>query len=455
MNKKIILISCLIMLILVLVLVNRNFKSEKNEKTAYLTSSVINIFDKQVTVQDDMNIIYTFVMENNGLNLGDTINLEYKGSLDKENVFQNVKVLAYEIVKPVDKQVPDTFNDKGIFSKYYQVAYNKLKTMTLDEKIGQILLVRVPTANQIEDLKKYKFGGYLLFERDFTGKTKPEVIEMIKTYQDNSSIPLLIAVDEEGGKVSRISSNKNLVETPFKSPRELYLSGGLALVREDTIEKSKILDELGINLNLAPVVDVSTNQTDYIYERTLGENTTITSQYSKAVIEASKNGKVSYTLKHFPGYGNNADTHLGVSVDTRTLESIKQNDLPPFKAGIDAGAEAVLISHNIVSVIDPNNPASLSPGVHNLLRNDLEFTGLSITDDLSMQAISNNYPKKAVINAILAGNDLLIVTDYEQAVEEIKQGLTNNLISEELLDEMAFRVLAFKYYKGLLTVNQK
>jgi len=163
---------------------------------------------------------------------------------------------------------------------------------------------------------------------------------MINELQEAAKIPILTAVDEEGGTVVRISSNPNLVSERFASPRELYLSGGLDEIRKDTIEKSNLLSKLGINLNLAPVIDVSTDPNDYMYKRTIGENTQITSRYAKTVIEASKLNNVSYTLKHFPGYGNNDDTHNSSVTDTRTYDDILNNDLPPFEAGINAGAEA-------------------------------------------------------------------------------------------------------------------
>ncbi|MBQ8472025.1 MAG: beta-hexosaminidase [Bacilli bacterium] len=456
MNRKVIISIITITLFLTLILLNNKFNNhEEVLETNYLTSTVINIDNNQVTLQDSNNIIYTFLMDNESLLIGESIELVYKGELNKNKEFQENEVIDFKVLEPVNGNVPDLWLDNGMFSKFYNLAYKKLETMTLEEKIGQILLVRVPTTKQIEDLKKYNFGGYLLFERDFLNKTKKQVINMIQEFQDNSKIPLLIAVDEEGGRVSRISSNSNLVPTPFKSPRELYLEGGFELIKNDTISKSKILEELGINLNLAPVVDVSTNQNDYIYERTLGESSSLTSDYARTVINASKNGKVSYTLKHFPGYGNNEDTHLGISVDTRSLESIKNNDLPPFKAGIESGSEAVLVSHNIVSAIDKNMPASLSSSVHNLLRRDLNFTGIIITDDLSMQAISNNYPDTYIIDAIQAGNDLLIVTNYEDAFNIIKTNIQNNTLSQEQIDKMAFRILAWKYSKGLIIPNQK
>ncbi|MDD6223422.1 MAG: glycoside hydrolase family 3 N-terminal domain-containing protein, partial [bacterium] len=167
----------------------------------------------------------------------------------------------------------------------------------------------------------------------------------------------------------------------------------------------------------------------------------------------SKKTGVSYTLKHFPGYGNNVDTHVGSSIDNRTYDSIVIHDLPPFKAGIKVGAEAILISHNTVTSIDPNYPASLSANVHNLLRNELDFTGIVIADDLDMGALSSI--DHASVLAILAGNDMIITTNYAESFSEIKNAISSNQISEAYINQLAFRVLAWKYYKGLMFVDQK
>ena len=209
-----------------------------------------------------------------------------------------------------------------------------------------------------------------------------------------------------------------------------------------------MLNNLGINLNLAPVVDISTNKKDYMYERSLGENAKLTAQYAKTVIETSKTTKVSYTLKHFPGYGNNLDTHKGISIDKRSREEIYQKDLEPFREGIKAGAEAVLISHPIVMSIDNENPASLSTKIHQLLRKELNFTGVIITDDLAMKAVAED--EENVIKAIIAGNDLIITADYKQAIKAMKQGLEKEKIKQEEIDKAVFKVLAWKYAKKLL-----
>lgn len=443
-------------IILVLVLTVLLFPSGKEEKlvTSKLTAMVINIGESTLTVQDDKDVIYTFNSNSNDVNVGEVVVIEYTGLLDKSTSVQKNSLVG---ILPVSNDEEEYFNrsrsNGGIFEQFNTLAENKLKTMTLDEKIGQLLLVRYPDANAKEALEKYKFGGYVFFEKDFKDKTEKEVQNMMSELQKVANIPLLTAVDEEGGKVVRVSSNPNLASSKFLSPRQLYQEGGFDLIKEDVVNKSKVLANLGINLNLAPVVDVSTNPDDYMYDRTLGEGTSLTSTYASTVINASKNGKVSYVLKHFPGYGNNNDTHQGVVLDNRTFSDIETNDLPPFEAGINASAEAVLVSHNTVVNIDSNNPASLSPSIHNLLRNNLGFTGVIMTDDLAMGAISSI--DNATVKALLAGNDIIMVTDYEKSFNEIKSALNNGTISEELIDNANHRIISWKYYKGLMYQNQK
>lgn len=349
----------------------------------------------------------------------------------------------------VESLESDKYKNNSLFGKYYKKSLRKLKNMSIDQKIGQLLLVRYPEEEQKDVLKKYQFGGYLFFAKDFRNKTKDEVISMINDLQSTSKIPILTAVDEEGGVVVRVSSNPNLRSERFLSSQKLYELGGFDKIKEDTIEKSNLLRELGLNLNLAPVVDVSTNKDDYMYERSIGQNSDITAEYAKTVISASKGSGVSYTLKHFPGYGNNIDTHTASSIDNRSLDDIEKNDLSPFKAGIEAKAEAILVSHNIVDSIDNKNPASISQKVHKLLRKNLNFSGIVITDDLEMGATKDIEDKS--VKAILAGNDLLIVTDYLESINEIKNAINNKIITENDLDKKVLKILEWKYYKKLLS----
>lgn len=153
-------------------------------------------------------------------------------------------------------------------------------------------------------------------------------------------------------------------------------------------------------------------------------------------------------MKHFPGYGNNKDTHTTSSMDKTSLEEFWNKHLVPFKVGIEAGAEAVMISHNIVSAVDKENIASLSPAVHNILLKDLKFTGIAITDDLDMDAakiVPNKYLK-----ALQAGNHIILCSEYRLAHTEILNAIKDGLVTEEYLNKQVFKVLAWKYYKGLL-----
>lgn len=456
MEKKIMIMGVVFFTLVIggICLYNTLMREDLNLEKTELVARVLGDKGEMLVIQGSDNVIYTIDKCDSSLQAGDNILLEYTG-IRENNVNNRLDDInsCNVIYTMSDEDLPTDFNDEGMFSKYYNLAYQKVKEMSLEEVIAQVLLVRYPDNNQVAILEKYQFGGYVFFEKDFKDKTKNEVINMMEELQEVAKIPILTAVDEEGGKVVRISSNTNLRSEKFASSQSLYQEGGFSRIKSDTIEKSNLLMNLGINLNLAPVVDVANDSNAYMYERTLEEGTELTATYAKTVIEASKGTGVSYTLKHFPGYGNNTDTHIGTVSDNRSYEEIVENDLPPFESGIEAGAEAVLVSHNVVTSLDNDNPASLSASVHNLLRNQLDFTGIIITDDLSMGATSALTDK--AVKAILAGNDLLITSDYEGDIADIKSAINKGTLAKESVEKMAMRVIAWKYYKGLLLENQK
>jgi len=210
------------------------------------------------------------------------------------------------------------------------------------------------------------------------------------------------------------------------------------------------LAELGINLNLAPVADVSINETDFIYKRSFGKEAEETAKYIKTVVEAMKKQGISSSLKHFPGYGNNPDTHTGSAVDTRPYQQFISNDFIPFKAGIESGAESVLVSHNIVEAIDSELPASLSKKVIDILRYDMEFTGIITTDDLSMGAVSELQTEfSPEVMAVSAGNDMLIVTDFEKSFQSLLNAVNLGEISIDRINESVLRILKWKHYMNM------
>lgn len=330
-------------------------------------------------------------------------------------------------------------------------AQELLDGMTLEEKVGQMFIARCPETDAAQLAADYHLGGYILFGRDFKDKTAEQVTTDIQSYQDAAEIPLLIAVDEEGGTVNRVSSNPNLRSSPFRSPQSLYSEGGLELVRSDAQEKCRLLESLGININFAPVCDVSQDPADFIYDRTLGRDAQETSQYVAAVVETMAEEGMGSVLKHFPGYGNNTDTHTGVAYDDRPYDTFLTSDFLPFQAGIAAGADMVLVSHNIVSAMDETSPASLSPEVHRVLREDLGFTGVIVTDDLVMDGVRDFAgDDEAAVLAVQAGNDLLCCTDFQTQVPAVLAAVESGEITEEQIDAAVLRVLTMKLRLGIL-----
>ena len=351
-----------------------------------------------------------------------------------------------------DNPVPTAWRDNGIFSPYYEKAYLKMKEMSTEEKIGQVLLARCPEENYYETAEEYHLGGYMLFYNNYEGKNKDDVIRFTRTLTENRDIPMIIASDEEGGLVNRITGITELENREFLSPRELFDQGGLDAIKEDAIEKSLLLNDLGINTNLAPVCDICTGEDKFMYERSLGQSATVTSAFVSDFTHVSQSNGVSVTLKHFPGYGNNADTHTGIAIDKRPYETFLSTDFLPFKAGIDSGAHVVMVSHNIVECMDKDQPASLSPEVHRILREELGFTGIVITDDLEMGAIKKySANDSAAVEALLAGNDMICMTNIEDSYQDIFSAVSSGRIEMDDLEHSVMRILAWKYAKGLLT----
>lgn len=330
-------------------------------------------------------------------------------------------------------------------------AKEKLKELSNEDKVGQLLLARCPDTDAINSIKNYHLGGYILFGQDFDNKTKEQIKNSIKSYQDSSKLPMFIAVDEEGGTVVRVSSNINLCPKKFASPQNIFNSSGMDGIISDVKEKSSTLKDLGINLNLAPVADVSTNPSDYIYSRTFGKPANETANYIHTVVSTMNECNISCTLKHFPGYGNNLNTHTGISIDKRSMADFRNSDFLPFKAGIDAGCDSILVSHNIVEAMDPSEPASLSPNVHEILRNELNFKGVIMTDDLAMDAITKyTKDKSPAVTAINAGNDMIIVTDLLNSYNSLLAEVNNGNITQQQLDEKVTRILTWKMAKGII-----
>lgn len=329
-----------------------------------------------------------------------------------------------------------------------------LAAMTVEEKVGQLFFARCPEENAAALAAEYHLGGYLLFRRDFKDKSVQEVQADVASYQVACAVPMLIGADEEGGSVARVSGNPQIRGERFPSPQALYNQGGLAAVLADCREKNALLQRLGINVNLAPVADLSTDAKDFIYDRTLGRGTEETCAYVAAVVEQMEADGMGSVLKHFPGYGSNADTHTGAALDARSLDQLRNADFLPFQAGLAAakgGTAAVLVSHNILQQVDSDCPGSLSPALYRLLREELGFDGLALTDDLGMKAITQYAGEECpAVLALAAGCDMVISEDFQTEIPQVLAALEEGRLSQARVDEAAARVLGWKYNLGLI-----
>ncbi len=326
-----------------------------------------------------------------------------------------------------------------------------LSQLSLEEKIAQMMLVSCHEAVDIEGACSYGVGGLCLYSHSFESKSADDIKAMNENFQSLSKIPLLISTDEEGGTVVRVSANDQIRAVPFKSPSELFDEGGFELVESDTQEKANLLLSLGINVNLAPVCDVPLDEENYIYDRCFSLSPKDTAKYTELVTKVMKEKRIGSTLKHFPGYGGSVDTHQSMGYDEREYSAFENGDFLPFESAIQAGADSVLVSHNIVKCMDDEMPASLSAPVHNILRDELGFTGVVITDDLVMEGIQQfTDGESAAVLAVKAGNDMIICNDYEASVNAIANAVENGEIEEAQIYESVRRILNWKNNLGIL-----
>lgn len=433
-NNLLTIISLIIILVISMYFINEF-------RTKEIDGKIIGLNKETFTIISTTNEIYTFNNTDNfNYNINENIKIKYNKKLSNLIPIQNINIKSIKSIQNFQ-----IIND-SMFNNYLVQAEQIVNNMTTEEKVGQLLLARITISNDLKTITDYHISGYILFERDIKNKTKDEIINKINEYQNTSTIPLLIAIDEEGGSVSRLSSNKNIVDSPFLSPQELYKKDGFNAIEKDTKNKNKILEELGINVNLAPIADTTTSSSSYMYNRSFGKNAKETSKYIETVIK-NTNEKVSYVLKHFPGYGDNNDTHKTSTIDTRSYKTFKNNDFLPFKKGIENGVQSILVSHNYIQNIDYQNPASLSSNIHNILKKELQFKGVIMTDDLNMNALNNVENK--YIKSVLAGNNIIIVSNYTEAFNEIYNGIKNKDISEEYIEYLITQTIAWKYYKNL------
>lgn len=329
----------------------------------------------------------------------------------------------------------------------------QVKKMTLDEKIGQMLIlgfegymVDKEVLSLIDD---YNVGGFILFKRNIENNSQLlGLLNDLKEANSQHSIPLFLSLDEEGGRVSRLT-----VELEALPSNEII---GEKNDSDFSFEIGNIIGEklrgFGFNMDFAPVFDINSNPNNpVIGDRSFGSNPEVVRRLGIATMKGIQNKDVISVIKHFPGHGDTSvDSHLGLPKVDKGLEGLENFELKPFKGAIEDGADAIMISHILFPQIDDENPASLSHSIiTNILRDKMNFEGIVITDDLTMGAIIDNYSiEEAVIKAVIAGSDIVLVChDYDKefaAIKALKDAVKDGVISEARIDESVYRILKLK-----------
>ena len=334
-----------------------------------------------------------------------------------------------------------------------------LSGMTLHEKVCQLFIVypeaitgvsRVTAAGETtrKALEEYPVGGFLYDRKNMV--SKEQLTDMLTTVQTYSEIPLILTCDEEGGRVNRLMST---VGTTWVGPMLDYKDQGTDVAFENARTIAADLVSCGFNTDLAPVADVWSNpENTVIGDRAYSDDFQQAAELVAAAVEGFHDGGVATAIKHFPGHGDtSADSHEGAVYVERTLEELRQEELVPFQAGIDAGTDLVMVGHLIVSDVD-DQPAPFSYAiVTELLREEMGFDGVVITDGLQMKAMTDAYSSAEIaLKAVKAGVDLLLCPeDLHSAVAALEGAVEDGTLPAERLDESVLRILTLKLERGL------
>lgn len=346
---------------------------------------------------------------------------------------------------------PENFYDKYV------------EEMTLEEKVAQLFVVAPEALTGVDAvtaagdttraaINDYPVGGLVYFQNNILSEEQfTEMIQNVQQYSmDRTGLPMFVCVDEEGGTVARISG-KGVIDVPYiSSMSEVGGTGDAENAYETGGTIGQYLGRLQINVDFAPVADVLSNpENTVIGSRSFGSDPELVGEMVAAEVKGLKEQGVLTTLKHFPGHGDTAqDSHSGAAYSYKTMDELRECELIPFRAGIEAGADLVMMGHiSLPNILEDDTPASLSyTMVTEVLREELGFDGVVITDGMNMGAIANQYTSgDAAVQAILAGGDLILMSaDFYSAYEGVLSAVRTGTISEERLDESLRRILALK-----------
>lgn len=341
-----------------------------------------------------------------------------------------------------------------------QIVDRLLATMTLPQKLGQMLMVRFNALNYSPQLDamitSYHVGSVIEYQGNI--QSKAQLTSLNAQIQHNGDLPVIISIDQEGGTVDRL---RNL-DGPQPSASSLGITGNPRLAYQQGLKDAQDLAAYGFNLNLAPVIDVNNVYNPQLYERTYSTNPAMVTALAGAYLDGLQHsGRVLGSIKHFPGLGDTStDPHYGLPYLTRSLDTLNAVDWVPYKGLIGRGTVyAVMVTHEIVRALDPQTPSSLSARVIGILRNQLGFQGVIVTDGLTMRGITNSYTLgQAAVMAVQAGDDLLMdpgsPNEVAQMIDSLTQAVQSGTISLRRIDDSVRRILLLKYQMGLFQLKK-
>ncbi len=347
--------------------------------------------------------------------------------------------------KPVEKELTED-------EKLDQYVKEQLSNMSLNDKIGQMLMISYEGVNfdkELEDILNIVHpGGFILFSDNFDTFEKTK--KFIENINQTASIPLFWSIDQEGGTVQRLKSLKDKKVTILPEAYEIGKTKNTEISRELGRVAGEELRVFGINMNFAPVLDIYSNPLNTVIgHRAFGTNASIVSKMALSFGEGLKSTGIIPVYKHFPGHGDTKeDSHKDLPIINKTKEKLYEQELIPFIDAIESGAEAIMVGHLAIPKITGSNiPATLSKEIiTDLLIDELGFEGLIITDALDMGALGNNYSIEEIYeNAILAGNDILLMPDPLEANSIITKLVENGTISIDRINSSVYKILKYKY----------
>lgn len=390
---------------------------------------------------------------------GDSKNTEDADAGKNDNGSDNTPA---EVTGGEDVQDPA---DQSGSAEGSDIVEKTLADMSLRDKVCQMMFVRPESITGIDvvtaagdttksALEQYPVGGIVYFAQNM--ESKDQVKEMIDNSQSYSKVGLFISTDEEGGMVNRLM---NTVGTTYIDSMYNYKDEGIQKAHDNAYTIASDMAALGFNMDFAPVADVWSNPDNTVIgERAYSDDYSQAAELVGSAVKGFEDGGVMCTLKHFPGHGDTAeDSHYSSAYVKRTKDEIMANEMQPFTAGIDAGAEFVMVGHLIVPDID-ELPATLSYKITTeMLRNEMHFGGIAITDSLAMGSIADNYGVgESAVMSIKAGIDMLLdPTDIDTAIDAVVQAVESGDITEDRIDESVRRILILKEKQGLLSQSRE